>query len=132
MFPATSVSVMLFFILCVRFSNSEGTYFACRRPSHPLLLHLFRNCAKSGRTAGPENEARRANRPFPALSVAGGNRWGKGRFAGGRAVRNDLGLCSQRREQPPRQFSSFRGAAVAQRPSEDSCGSERVTLQWRF
>src|SRR5437867_13276688 len=62
MFPATSVSVMLFFILCVRFSNSERAYFAWRRPSHPLLLHLFRNCAKSGRTAAPEDEARRANR----------------------------------------------------------------------
>src|SRR2546422_11438292 len=100
MFPATSVWVMLFFILCVRFSNSGGTYFAWRRPSHPLLLHLFRNCAKSGRTAGPENEARRANRPLPTLSVAGGSGWGESRVCGGRGRGNGVGLGGPRREQP--------------------------------
>src|SRR5437867_2109824 len=69
MFPATSVWVMLFFILCVRFSNSEGTYFAWRRPSHPLLLHLFRNCAKNGRIAGPENGGAGRIAPFRHLAL---------------------------------------------------------------
>jgi len=91
----------------------------------PKLRQKRKNC-RPGKWGGG------ANRAFPALSVAGGSRSGRGRFAGGRDARNDLGWGSQRQAQPRRQFSSFPGAAVAQRPSEDSCGSGRVTLQWRF